>query len=455
MSNEDFRNNLLSPESPRILNARGLDPFDYAKPILERPDARFLIDSWMDLYSQPFKGITANGEIEKDLYALEDEGLAPKPIVDAGLALLAALSDDERKRIQYGINAHEWRSWYNPEFPMNSHGLRLDYVTPQVREAVVNLMQASLGPDGYLKTEQCRSANLYLGELYDLRNIMNEWSYHFLLYGTPSAVEPWGWSMYGHHLSVNCFILGRQLVISPVFLGFEPNLVDRGEKGRFRSFQKEEKLGLEMIRSLSPGLRERAITYKLMVDPAMPKGRWHFADERHLGAAFQDNRIIPYEGVIATEMSLEQQQLMLKVIEKFLEFLPDGPRAVRMRHVASALDRTYFSWIGGYGDDDPFYYRIQSPVIMLEFDHHSGVWLTNSKPAKFHTHVIVRTPNGNDYGKELLRLHNLATHGNEDRIVEVDREPVQYAHGREKIASFAPAQRAEHDLSTSQNGNGQ
>jgi len=455
MSNEDFRNNLLSPESPRILSARGLDPYDYAKPILERPDARFLIDSWMDLYEQPFKGITVDGEIEKELYSLENEGLDPQPIVDAGLALLAVLSDDERNRIQYGINAHEWRSWYNPEFPMNSHGLRLDYVTTQVRAAVESLMRASLGSEGYLKTKQCRSANLYLGELYDLRNIMNDWSYHFLLYGTPSAVEPWGWSMYGHHLSVNCFILGRQLVISPVFLGFEPNFVDRGEKGRFRSFEKEEELGLEMIRSLSPSLRERAITYKLMVDPTMPKGRWHFADERHLGAAFQDNRIIPYEGVVATEMSLEQQELLLRVIDKFLEFLPVGPSAVRMRHVRSKLDRTYFSWIGGYGDDDPFYYRIQSPVIMLEFDHHSGVWLTNSKPAKFHTHVIVRTPNGNDYGKELLRLHNFATRGNDNRIVEMDREPAQYAHDREKIASFAPAQRAEHDLSTSQNGNDQ
>jgi len=445
MSNEDFRNNLLSPTSPRILNARGLDPYDYAKPILARPDARFLIDSWMDLYSQPFKGITVNGEIEKGLYSLEDEGLDPQPIVAAGLELLAALSDDERKRIQYGLNAHEWRSWYNPEFPMNSHGLRLDYVTQQVREAVVNLMRASLGPDGYLKTEQCRSANLYLGELYDLRNIMNEWSYHFLLYGTPSAVEPWGWSMYGHHLAVNCFILGRQLVISPVFLGFEPNVVDRGGKGTFRSFQQEEDLGLELIRSLTPTLRERAIIYNRMVDPAMPKGRWHFADERHLGAAFQDNRIIPYEGVAATDMSREQQELLVKLAEKLLEFLPEGPRASRMRQIVSKFGRTHFSWIGGYGDDDPFYYRIQSPVIMLEFDHHSGVWLTNSDPAKFHTHVIVRTPNGNDYGKELLRLHHQKTRGDDRQIIEEDREPVQYARDRDKDASFVPGQRAEHD----------
>lgn len=68
------------------------------------------------------------------------------------------------------------------------------------------------------------------------------------------------------------------------------------------------------------------------------------------------------------------------------------------------MDETYFCWIGGYGDHDPFYYRIQNPVVLLEFDHHSGVFLTNEEPAKYHIHTITRMPNGNDYGQELIRL---------------------------------------------------
>ncbi len=43
--------------------------------------------------------------------------------------------------------------------------------------------------------------------------------------------------------------------------------------------------------------------------------------------------------------------------------------------------------------------------MLIEFDHHIGVFLTNAEPAKFHVHTIVRTPNGNDYGLDLLRLH--------------------------------------------------
>lgn len=75
------------------------------------------------------------------------------------------------------------------------------------------------------------------------------------------------------------------------------------------------------------------------------------------------------------------------------------------------LDATHFRWIGGTGEADPFYYRIQSPVAFIEFDHHAGVFLTNETPERFHIHTIVRTPNGNDYGVDLLRQHYAAAHG--------------------------------------------
>ena len=44
-------------------------------------------------------------------------------------------------------------------------------------------------------------------------------------------------------------------------------------------------------------------------------------------------------------------------------------------------------------------------VLLIEFDMHKGVFLDNDEPEKFHIHIVVRTPNGNDYGKDLLRQH--------------------------------------------------
>jgi hypothetical protein len=64
---------------------------------------------------------------------------------------------------------------------------------------------------------------------------------------------------------------------------------------------------------------------------------------------------------------------------------------------------------------EPIRYRIHSPVILIEFDHQRPVGTTTlhpvDRPTRDHIHTIVRTPNGNDYGKDLLRQHLLAEHG--------------------------------------------
>jgi len=75
-----------------------------------------------------------------------------------------------------------------------------------------------------------------------------------------------------------------------------------------------------------------------------------------------------------------------------------------MAEIRGHLHETHFAWIGD-PERVPFYYRVHSPVIIIEFDHHSGIFLANAEPESFHIHTIVRTPNGNDYGSDLLRQH--------------------------------------------------
>ena len=47
-------------------------------------------------------------------------------------------------------------------------------------------------------------------------------------------------------------------------------------------------------------------------------------------------------------------------------------------------------------------------MILVEFDHVSGIVYDNDTPSRDHIHTVVRTPNGNDYGKDLLRQHYAA-----------------------------------------------
>ena len=39
-------------------------------------------------------------------------------------------------------------------------------------------------------------------------------------------------------------------------------------------------------------------------------------------------------------------------------------------------------------------------------DHQRGIAFDNDAPSRQHIHTVVRTPNGNDYGRDLLRQHH-------------------------------------------------
>ncbi len=404
----EFREYLFDHDHPRLADVRGLDAYTYCK--VAREEGTFtgdLVSGWTPLYLNEFRGVTENGTLRDDVHHLEPARPGEKAPVAAMVAaaedLLAALDDDGRDRIAHAVDAPEWQTWANPEFMQFDTGLRLEFQPEDVRQKALALMAASLSPEGYELAHNMMLINGFLGEVVGLQSILNEFSYNIALYGTPHLTEPWGWQVYGHHMAVNCFVVEGRMVISPAFLGAEPNEIDEGEHVGVESFIPRIDLGIQLMAALTPEQRAAAIVYEEMVDPAMPPGRVHPGDERHLAGAFQDNRQIPFEGIRVAEMSTEAQELVFAIVEAFVGLLPDGPRAAKMREVREHLADTWFSWIGGHEAGDVFYYRIQSPVVIAELDHHCGVFLDYDTPKPFHIHTVLRTPHGNDYGRAYLR----------------------------------------------------
>ena len=401
----NFRDFLPGPDFHRTQGCSERDAYSHAAHSMNIQFVRDFVGGWRELYKKPFVGISTDGTTVPGLFRLADEGAPTAAMVAAARALLNLASGEEAAKLNHSVDAPEWRIWSNPEFYVHPVGLRLEEIGEPMRQAIFDLLRASLSSKGFDKARACMRMNAFLGELVGAPRIMNDLSYNFSLFGEPSLTEPWGWQMFGHHLALNCVVVGGQMVISPTFMGAEPNVIDTGPFKGLTIFQDEEQVGLSLMQSLPQALRDQAQVYKLMHDPAMPPGRYHPADQRHLGAAFQDNRVIPYEGVLASEFDAATQRKLVELAGAFVEYLPSGPLAAKLEDVERHIAETRFCWIGGYGDDDPFYYRIQSPVLLVEFDHHTGVWLTNAEPAKCHIHTVVRTPNGNDYGKDLLRQH--------------------------------------------------
>jgi hypothetical protein len=344
------------------------------------------------------------GTVRPGLFKLQDEGVPIDDIVSATNNLLSQLTAEQSAAVRHHIDSPEWRTWSNPEFLLSHKGIRLDEVTPQIRDGVMAVLQVTLSPEGYAKAVGAMRVNGFLGDLVESPAVMNEFSYNFALFGEPSTTAPWGFSFYGHHLCLNIFLYKTQMIASPWFTGAEPNMIDEGPYKGTRILEVEEELGLQLMQSLPQEQQKRAQTYKEMKDPAMPKGRWNHDDQRHLCGAYRDNRIVAYEGILVSSMTPDQKSLVNGILNQYLLYLPQKARDMKLEDIASHFDETYFSWIGGFTDSDPFYYRIQSPVILVEFDHHSGVFLTNKEPAKFHIHTLLRTPNAGDYGMALRPL---------------------------------------------------
>jgi hypothetical protein len=358
---------------------------------------------------QPFKGLTTGGDLMSGLYETGSTGHSTARIRACAEAFVLLLSGPQRVAALRPIDSPEWMNWFNAvEMP---YGLSLRAATDGQRHAVLDLIRASLSARGYDQVWGAMLLNELLGELVGNTSILNAWNYGITIFGAPSAEEPWGWQLQGHHVAVNCFILKDQIVATPLFVGAEPAIVDQGPLKGMAILQEEERAGFELLQALDAGQRDVAIVFDSMLEQNLPPGRYTPADQRTQAGAFQDNAILPYEGLAGTDMSASQRAKLADIIALYVSRMPSGHDRVKMTEVMRHISETHFSWIGSSGPEDPFYYRIHSPVILIEFDHHSGVALDNAHPEKFHVHTLVRTPNGNDYGKDLLRQHYEQFHG--------------------------------------------
>ena len=315
------------------------------------------------------------------------------------------------------------------------------------------LLAAGLSAQGLKITANISQLNDVAGRLLGQTDPFNEGLYCFTFMGTPSTTEPWGFQFEGHHLVINYFVLGDQVVMTPTFMGSEPRpaIVDPDTNSRSAS---------------STRLRRRPRHDQLPDRRRSRPWRSSAADktgDNNIADAFKDNvQTVAYVGIAARTSTAAEEEAPGAGQPVHREH-GHRSRQVKMAEIKDHLSETYFSWIGATDADAVFYFRIQSPVIYIEFDCElpgplggtygagqgggggtppsgapggtpsaeatpsgtatpsggttpsagssptDGWGTTTSVPSRQHVHSVVRTPNGNDYGKELLRQHYLTS----------------------------------------------
>lgn len=348
--------------------------------------------------AQEFQGLRTSAGIQSNLYPIRKTGVSTEHIVDAAKSYLDLLSPAERIRSHFGIQSDEWRKWFNVDNGIYvRQGLSLKEMSTPKKTAAMQLLEASLSEKGLQLSFDIMKTDATLSEINGGKFFLDEELYYITIMGIPSKTEPWGWQLDGHHLVINYFVMGDQVVMTPTFWGAEPATTASGKYKGNQVLQDEQNLGLAFMQSLSTNQQKKAVLDDRKVNDDMQAG------------AHKDNMLLDFAGLKANDMTLEQKTKLLALIKLYVSNMKEGHAKVRMEEVNKFIDDTWFAWIGEAKDHSVFYYRIHSPVILIEFDHQLPVGTRKlhkeRKPVRDHIHIIVRTPNGNDYGKDLLGQH--------------------------------------------------
>jgi hypothetical protein len=271
---------------------------------------------------------------------------------------LNSLDENQRAKTSYVFNDPELTRWHwtTPQnFPRN--GLPLREMDVSQRDAAFALLQTSLSAYGLQKSLDIISLQNDLGNDPEL--------YYVTVFGTP-GVEPWGWRWEGHHLSRRFNAINGKLSVTPFFLGAWPTVNNAGLK----AMEREEWAARELVTSLDESTRSIAVF----------QGD---APGRHETANSAVVNPLPTVGIGIASLNADQQSLVMEIIHKYLDTLPDMIAASHLdRLQAAGFENISFAWAGSLEAQRPHYYRLQGPTFLLEHD--------NSRNRGTHIHSVWR-----------------------------------------------------------------
>jgi hypothetical protein len=294
------------------------------------------------------------------------------------VAAAALLATAEGARAAAGFADDEARRWIEYR-PRPRPGLSLVDLGVTARKAAHRLLATALSPPAYAQAMTV----LALEEILDRRE---GWArgrhsedYRVIVFGAPGD-DQWGWRFEGHHLSVSMTLAGDRVSPAPVFLGANPARVDTAGRTVLRPLAIEEDLGHELLRTLSPVARRRAVV----------AGEAPY--DIRSGTGPVSTRLAP-AGVARADLRPGERALLDQLVAVHLGRLPD--------ELAAALDPAggdvHFAWEGPPGPGTRHYYRIQADDLLIEFD--------NTTDDGNHAHSVLRRPHG-DFGGDILAAHH-------------------------------------------------
>jgi hypothetical protein len=316
-------------------------------------------------------------------------------MASAATAFLNSLSAEQKQKAAFEFKSDERLHWnFIPTEGFPRNGLLLRDMTEPQRKLAHDLLKSALSQKGYLTATAIMDLETTLGDLERRTRESGRGGegferhplkYFFSVFGTPSAKEPWGWRVEGHHVSLHFTVVNGTLVASsPTFFGTNPAEVREGPKMGLRILGEQEDEGRAFLTSLNETQRAKAVINNVALNEIVTTNKLDISPLSPIG-------------ITAAELTAPQREMLMKVVDIYISKMAADIAADRLAKLQKAgTEKIAFAWAGEAERGKRHYYRIQGPTFLIEHD--------NSQNNGNHVHSVWRDFNG-DFGRDLLREH--------------------------------------------------
>lgn len=191
-------------------------------------------------------------------------------------------------------------------------------------------------------------------------------------------------------MSINFASVRNELVSStPSFLGTNPAIVQKGEQKGKEILKLETDLGFELCNSFSAEQKQKAIFSETALPEIVMTNK-------------RKAQLIDPIGLTYREMNASQQKIFMRLLEVYVKnYQFDFSNRLMEKITKAGIENLSFAWAGGLTQGIGNYYRIQGPMLLIEYD--------NTQNNANHVHSAVRDLT-NDFAEDILREHYLKEH---------------------------------------------
>lgn len=309
-----------------------------------------------------------------------------KVIASRATEFLNLLDESQATKARYPLDDEERFNWHY--IPRQRNGIPLKELTEKQRQAALALLKASLSDQGFQKAGNIMALENVLREL-ESRGQDNTYrdplNYSVTIFGNPDPQNTWGWRLEGHHISLNfCSTEGIIASATPTFWGSNPATVRAGRYTGKQVLKQEMDLGFTLVNSLDAAqLKSALVSEKAPGD--IITGNHRTAD------------LLEPKGLSYNEMKENQKKLLMQLLNVYVKNYEFGFAKRFMNKIEKAgIGNLSFAWAGSLQPGAGHYYRIQGPMLLIEYD--------NTQNNANHVHSVVRDLT-DDFAGDILREH--------------------------------------------------